>query len=114
MVHWTKRIGLDSVSSISLGLLFILGRHGLNAISDLLPSLFPGKSQKPDTELILGPFHGRPACQSLALAPSRPGGSTGVCAKSFNAKATVIVRDVHSEPGTGHRSRVYATERLLG
>lgn len=42
--------------------------------------------------LILGPFHGRPACQSIALG-------RGVCGAAAAQKRTVRVEDVREFPG---------------
>jgi len=74
----------------------------------LIPELFPGvKSSKatanPDkpSPLLLGPFHGKPACQFIPLpspniAPSRP---LGVCAAAFVSAKPLLVPDVDAYPG---------------
>ncbi|KAM0754140.1 hypothetical protein T439DRAFT_323023 [Meredithblackwellia eburnea MCA 4105] len=67
----------------------------------LHPSLFPApkaplsSTESPD-ELLLGPFHGRPACLKIPLKSKR---SLGVCATSFVKKETVVVPDVDKVPG---------------
>lgn len=45
-----------------------------------------------DTELVLGPFQGKPAC--IRIKPER-----GVCGAAYTRKETVRVDDVHSFPG---------------
>lgn len=44
------------------------------------------------SDLILGPFHGRPACQSIAIG-------RGVCGSAAAQKRIVRVEDVHDFPG---------------
>ncbi|GAA5888180.1 hypothetical protein JCM6882_000311 [Rhodosporidiobolus microsporus] len=70
----------------------------------LLPSLLsrsspssPPSSAQP-SQLLLGPFHGRPACLSVSLvsSSSRP---VGVCAAGFLSRETVLVPDVNKRPG---------------
>ncbi|GAA5835245.1 hypothetical protein JCM3766R1_006915 [Sporobolomyces carnicolor] len=66
----------------------------------LLPSLLTRTSSSaPPTHLFLGPFHGRPACSSVALTPPSKSRPVGVCASSFLENATVIVPDVEKRPG---------------
>ena len=43
-------------------------------------------------ELVLGPFHGRPAC--VRIAEGR-----GVCGQAVARRTTVVVKDVHEFPG---------------
>ncbi len=43
-------------------------------------------------ELVLGPFHGKPACIRIPLGK-------GVCGTSAEKRATVIVKNVHEFPG---------------
>lgn len=66
----------------------------------LVPSLVSPAlaSASPPKSLLLGPFHGRPACLSVSLvAPStRP---VGVCAQAFLSRETVVVPDVEAHPG---------------
>jgi len=45
-----------------------------------------------DGELVLGPFHGKPACVRIAMGQ-------GVCGTAAARKATVVVPDVHKFPG---------------
>ncbi len=45
-----------------------------------------------DNELVLGPFHGMPACVRIALGK-------GVCGTAAELKQTVIVENVHEFPG---------------
>lgn len=45
-----------------------------------------------ETDLVLGPFQGKPAC--VRIGPGR-----GVCGAAVVAKETVIVVDVHQYPG---------------
>ncbi|GAA6026957.1 hypothetical protein JCM8097_005994 [Rhodosporidiobolus ruineniae] len=69
-----------------------------------LPSLLSrspssaSSSTSPLTQLLLGPFHGRPACLSVSLVStaSRP---VGVCAAGFLGRETVLVPDVNKRPG---------------
>ncbi|KAK4058945.1 hypothetical protein OIO90_000391 [Microbotryomycetes sp. JL221] len=51
-------------------------------------------SSKPD-KLILGPFHGRPACNSVSLRSK----TLGVCAAAFESRQTIVVPDVNNRPG---------------
>lgn len=43
-------------------------------------------------ELVLGPFHGKPACVRIALGK-------GVCGTAAKQRKTVVVPDVHKFPG---------------
>jgi GAF domain-containing protein len=43
-------------------------------------------------ELVLGPFHGKPACVRIALGK-------GVCGSAAAARESVLVKDVHAFPG---------------
>ncbi|HUR40617.1 MAG TPA: GAF domain-containing protein [Verrucomicrobiae bacterium] len=43
-------------------------------------------------ELVLGPFHGKPACVRIALGK-------GVCGTAAQRRETVVVPDVHAFPG---------------
>jgi GAF domain-containing protein len=43
-------------------------------------------------ELVLGPFHGKPACVRIAMGK-------GVCGTAAQRKETVLVPDVHKFPG---------------
>ena len=43
-------------------------------------------------ELVLGPFHGKPACVRIPLGK-------GVCGTAAARRATVLVRNVHEFPG---------------
>ena len=45
-----------------------------------------------DGELVLGPFHGEPACVRIALGK-------GVCGTAAKLRETVIVANVHEFPG---------------
>jgi GAF domain-containing protein len=45
-----------------------------------------------DSELVLGPFIGRPACIRIAIG-------TGVCGAAFATATTQLVPDVHAFPG---------------
>lgn len=44
------------------------------------------------TELVVGPFQGKPACVRIALGK-------GVCGTAAQTRATQVVRDVHEFPG---------------
>lgn len=44
------------------------------------------------TELIVGPFQGKPACVRIALGK-------GVCGTAAQTRSTQVVRDVHAFPG---------------
>jgi len=43
-------------------------------------------------DLLVGPFHGKPACVRIAL-------DKGVCGASASQRRTLVVRDVHAFPG---------------
>lgn len=45
-----------------------------------------------EEQLILGPFHGKPACVRIAIGK-------GVCGTAAERKETVVVPDVHQFPG---------------
>lgn len=64
----------------------------------LLLKKSPVTLQDTPSMLLLGPFHGRPACSSVSLKATskRP---VGVCAASYLEQATVIVPDVNARPG---------------
>ncbi|WVO14306.1 hypothetical protein L204_101938 [Cryptococcus depauperatus] len=55
------------------------------------PSRLPSPVSSP---LLLGPYHGRPACLSITLSAGR-----SVCADAFLSKKTLIVSDVEAYPG---------------
>ena len=68
------------------------------------------------TELVVGPFQGKPACVRIALGK-------GVCGTAAATRETQVVRDVHAFPGhiacdAASRSEIvvplYEGERLLG
>ena len=46
--------------------------------------------------LLLGPFCGKPACQSINV---EPGKARGVCANAFITTQTIVVRNVDEYPG---------------
>lgn len=55
----------------------------------------PYTSSKQETSpLLLGPYHGRPACQYIPLTPPK-----GVCAAGFLSEKGVVVDDVEQFPG---------------
>jgi L-methionine (R)-S-oxide reductase len=60
--------------------------HSLDAVNWAGFYLFDG------TELVLGPFHGKPACIRIAIG-------RGVCGTSAAEKRTVVVPDVEVFPG---------------
>ncbi|KII92665.1 hypothetical protein PLICRDRAFT_37446 [Plicaturopsis crispa FD-325 SS-3] len=64
-----------------------------------LPQEAPSPSAllAPPTNLLLGPFSGLPACQSIALAP--PNRPRGVCGDAFTRRLTVVVPEVDKYPG---------------
>ncbi len=45
-----------------------------------------------DSELVLGPFHGKPACVRIAMG-------RGVCGSAAEQRQTLVVSDVHEFPG---------------
>jgi GAF domain-containing protein len=45
-----------------------------------------------DSELVLGPFQGKPACTRIALG-------RGVCGAAAQKRETIVVPDVHAFPG---------------
>lgn len=47
------------------------------------------------SQLLVGPYHGRPGCLTIPLRSKR----VGVCAQAFLSRSTVTVQDVHSVPG---------------
>ena len=68
------------------------------------------------TELVVGPFQGKPACVRIAIG-------TGVCGTAAATRETQVVRDVHAFPGhiacdAASRSEIvvplFQEERLLG
>ena len=68
------------------------------------------------TELVVGPFQGKPACVRIAIGK-------GVCGTAAATRETQVVRDVHAFPGhiaCGAASRseivvpLFEGERLLG
>lgn len=68
------------------------------------------------TELVVGPFQGKPACVRIALGK-------GVCGTAATTRQTQLVRDVHAFPGhiacdADSRSEIVvplvAGERLIG
>ncbi len=69
-----------------------------------------------ESELVLGPFQGKPACVRIALG-------RGVCGTAAQARRSVVVPDVHAFPGhiacdTASRSELVvplvAGDRLVG
>jgi GAF domain-containing protein len=68
------------------------------------------------TELVVGPFQGKPACVRIALGK-------GVCGTAAASRQTQVVRDVHAFPGhiacdADSRSEIvvplYAGDKLVG
>ena len=68
------------------------------------------------TELVVGPFQGRPACVRIALGK-------GVCGTAASSRQTQVVRDVHAFPGhiacdAASRSEIvvplYTGDELIG
>ena len=68
------------------------------------------------TELVVGPFQGKPACVRIAIGE-------GVCGTAAATRETQVVRDVHAFPGhiacdAASRSEIvvplFEGERLLG
>lgn len=58
-----------------------------------LPDLnWTGFYRLQNSELVLGPFQGKPACVRIALGQ-------GVCGTAARERRTVIVEDVHAFPG---------------
>ncbi|KAF7315859.1 GAF domain-containing protein [Mycena indigotica] len=78
------------------------GERAVNWCGFYLDSpLFPspqrgGTESRPSSQLLLGPFNGRPACQYINTTPGK---SRGVCADAFLQQQTVLVDDVESYPG---------------
>ncbi|GAA5996361.1 L-methionine (R)-S-oxide reductase [Rhodotorula paludigena] len=70
---------------------------GFYLVPSLLSPATSSASAEP-TQLLLGPFHGRPACLSVSLKATakRP---VGVCAAGFLSGETVVVPDVEARPG---------------
>lgn len=65
-------------------------------IYDMLPDLnwagFYFLEQKPDGELVVGPFQGKPACVRIAVG-------RGVCGTAVAEGRSIVVEDVHDFPG---------------
>jgi L-methionine (R)-S-oxide reductase len=60
---------------------------------DLLPDLnWAGFYFMRGSELVLGPFQGKPACIRIAVG-------RGVCGTAVERKASIVVPDVHAFPG---------------
>jgi L-methionine (R)-S-oxide reductase len=55
----------------------------------------PKSQTHASTNMLLGPFSGRPACQWIEVSP-RP---RGVCGDAFVKRSTVLVPDVLTYPG---------------
>ncbi|KAG2031455.1 GAF domain-like protein [Suillus americanus] len=75
---------------------------GFYLISSLFPqpqftdaSMDPKSQMHASTNMLLGPFFGRPACQWIEVSP-RP---RGVCGDAFVKRSTVLVPDVLTYPG---------------
>ncbi|KAG1827760.1 GAF domain-like protein [Suillus variegatus] len=75
---------------------------GFYLISSLFPqprftdaSMDPQSQTRASTNMLLGPFSGRPACQWIEVSP-RP---RGVCGDAFVKRSTVLVLDVLTYPG---------------
>ncbi|KIK39996.1 hypothetical protein CY34DRAFT_88207 [Suillus luteus UH-Slu-Lm8-n1] len=75
---------------------------GFYLISSLFPqprftdaSMDPKFQTHASTNMLLGPFSGRPACQWIEVSP-RP---RGVCGDAFVKRSTVLVPDVLTYPG---------------
>jgi L-methionine (R)-S-oxide reductase len=75
---------------------------GFYLISSLFPqprftdaSMDPKSQTHASTNMLLGPFSGRPACQWIEVSP-RP---RGVCGDAFVKRSTVLVPDVLTYPG---------------
>lgn len=71
--------------------------YGLHASTGAAPVVnWVGFYVRPDpaADLVLGPYHGRPACVAIA-----PRAGRGVCADAFVHNATVVVPDVDAYPG---------------
>ncbi|KAF9491891.1 GAF domain-like protein [Pleurotus eryngii] len=72
-------------------------RSSLFPVPRLSPSTVPTDDvQNHDEMLLLGPFCGRPACQSINISPGK---RRGVCADAFIKKQSVLVPDVEAYPG---------------
>ena len=53
-------------------------------------------ASNPASQLLLGPFCGKPACQFI---DTTPGKGRGVCADAFLSRMTIVVPDVGTYPG---------------
>lgn len=65
---------------------------GFYLVANLFPR--PATVSPPQNLLLLGPFNGRPACQTIRTVAGK-----GVCADAFVKAETVVVRDVEEYPG---------------
>lgn len=72
-------------------------RAGFYVVPSLL-SRHASTAEEP-TQLLLGPFHGRPACNSVSLRAPSASRPVGVCAAGFLSGETVVVPDVEARPG---------------
>lgn len=65
-------------------------------IADMLPDLnwagFYFLENRPDGELVVGPFQGKPACVRIAVG-------RGVCGTAVAEARSIVVEDVHEFPG---------------
>jgi L-methionine (R)-S-oxide reductase len=73
---------------------FIANAANLSALLyDALPDLnWAGFYLKKDSELVLGPFQGKPACVRIAVGK-------GVCGTAAEQRQTIMVANVHEFPG---------------
>jgi len=86
-------------------------------IFDALPEInWAGFYFLKGSELVVGPFQGKPACVRIALG-------RGVCGTAANERTTIVVADVHAFPGhiacdSASQSEIVvpliAADRLLG
>jgi L-methionine (R)-S-oxide reductase len=58
----------------------------------LTESFVRSRPSIPSEKLILGPFHGKPACTEIPYGK-------GVCGTAFAQQKTIVVADVHAFPG---------------
>lgn len=113
----------ELISSFSA--LFTDKSHSISVLSNLsaiIKEYFPkvswvGVYLDNGNELIVGPFQGRVACETIAY-------TKGVCGKAFSREEVVIVPDVHEFPGhiacdAGSNSEIVlplfdASDKLIG
>lgn len=95
-VNWAGALSLPPPASEAV-LMPSCTIPGFYLVPSLLSPATSSASAEP-TQLLLGPFHGRPACLSVSLKATAKR-LVGVCAAGFLSGETVVVPDVEARPG---------------